>query len=74
MASFKLTRYLLLESYDEGVIDDDEFLLLYNQNRSKNPEFPYKHIGKFDLKDMDDFKCMAEFRCRKSDIEMLGEL
>lgn len=23
---------------------------------------------------MDDFECMAEFRCRKSDIEMLGEL
>ena len=74
MASFKLTRDLLLESYDEGVIDDDEFLLLYDQNRSKNPEFPYKHIGEFDLEDMDDFECMAEFRCRKSDIEMLGEL
>ena len=73
-ASFKLTRDLLLESYDEGVIDDDEFLLLYDQNRSKNPEFPYKHIGEFDLKDMDDLECMAEFRCRKSDIEMLGEL
>ena len=63
-----------MESYDEGVIDDDEFLLLYDQNRSKNPEFPYKHIGEFDLKDMDNFECMAEFRCQKSDIEMLGEL
>ena len=40
----------------------------------KNPEFRYKHIGKFDLEDMDDFECMVEFRCRKSDIEMLGEL
>lgn len=74
MASLKLNRGLLLESYDEGVIDDDEFLLLYDQNRSKNPEFPYKHIGEFDLEYMDDFECMAEFRCRKSDIEMLGEL
>ena len=74
MASFKLTRDLLLESYDEGVIDDDEFLLYYDQHRSKNPEFPYKHIGEFDFEDMDDFECMAGFRCRKSDIEMLGEL
>ena len=66
MASFKLTRNPLLENYDEGVIDDDEFLLLYDQNRSKNPEFPYKHIGEFDLEDMDDFEFIAEFRCEKA--------
>jgi hypothetical protein len=45
MASFKHTRWLLLESFDEGVIDEDEFLLLYEQYFSKNQEFSYKHVG-----------------------------
>jgi hypothetical protein len=73
LASFKHTRGLLLESFDEGVIDEDEFLLLYEQYFSKNPEFSYKHVGEFNFNEMDDFECMDEFRCRKSDIEMLGE-
>jgi hypothetical protein len=74
MASFKITRGILLESYDEGVIDEDKFLLLFDLHRSTNPEFPYKHIAEFNLEDMDEFECMAEFRCQKSDIETLGEL
>ena len=56
------------------MIDEDEFLLLFDLHRSKNPEFPYKHIAEFNLEDMDEFECMAEFRCQKSDIETLGEL
>ena len=37
-----------------GVIDDEELCLLYDTNRSKNPEFPYEEYGKFDIEDMDD--------------------
>ena len=39
MASFKETRNLLLESYIDGVIDEDEFLLMYDANTSKNSMF-----------------------------------
>ena len=42
MASFERTREVLVESFDEGVIDEDEFLLLNELHFSKNPEFPYK--------------------------------
>ena len=34
MASFRLARDLLLESFDDGEISEDEFLLLYDLNKS----------------------------------------
>ena len=45
MSTFKDARTLLLESYLDGVIDDDdEFILLYDETFSKDPEFPYEFI------------------------------
>ena len=41
MASSKKIRNVLLECLDDDVIDEEEFVLLYDQNRSKNPEFPH---------------------------------
>ena len=43
MSTLKDARALLLESYLDAVnvIDDDEFILLYDETFSKNPEFPY---------------------------------
>jgi hypothetical protein len=37
MASFAKARDELLVAYDEGTIDDEEFVLLWEQNVSKNP-------------------------------------
>ena len=46
---------MLKELDAEDVEDDDEeFCLLYDVNRSKNPEFPYEEYGKFDLEEMDN--------------------
>ena len=42
MATFRKVRELLLLSYDDGDILEDEFLLLYDANNSKNPDFPYQ--------------------------------
>lgn len=68
-------RNLLLESFDDGDISEDEFVLLYDANTSKNPDFPYDCYGKFDLDEMDDSECLAEFRFHKSDIpELLDAL
>ena len=47
MASFAKARDELLVAYDEGTIDDEEFALLWEQNVSKNPSFPY--IGKIKI-------------------------
>ena len=73
MTFFKNARDLLLESYDEGAINEDEFLLLYETNYSKNPEFPYKHL-KFNLEELTKAECFAEFRCRKTNVKMIGDM
>lgn len=74
MTSFKDARSLIIQSYDDELIDDDEFLLLYNAYISKNPEFPYDENRKFDLDEMDEFECKAEFRFEKTDIPLLAEV
>ena len=43
MSTFRKVRQLLLTSFDDGDISEDEFLLLYDVNRSKNPDFPYQN-------------------------------
>ena len=73
MASFREIRRIILQSFDDGDISEDEFLLLYDVNTFKNPDFPYKSYGKFDLNDMDDNECLSEFRFRKSDLPVLFE-
>ena len=52
-------RELLLLSYDEKMIDETEFLLLYNINRSRNPDFPYWKYNQFNLDSLNDDQCMA---------------
>ena len=42
MLTFKDARTLLLESYLDGVIGDDEFILIYDETFSKSLEFPYE--------------------------------
>ena len=47
MATFRKVCELLLTSFDDGNISEDEFLLLY-VNRSKNPDFPYQNYEHFE--------------------------
>ena len=68
MASFREIRSILLQSFDDGYILEDEFLILYDVNTSKNPDFPNENYGKFDLNDVDDSACLSEFRFRKGDL------
>ena len=73
MASFRDIRNLLNESFDDDDISENEFLLLYDANTSKNPDFPYDCYGSFDLDEMDDSECLAEFRFHKNDVPVLLE-
>ena len=73
MASFKKIRNVLLECLDDDVIDEEEFVLLYDLNRSKNPEFPHDNYERFDLESMDPAECKAKFRFKKADLESLPE-
>ena len=74
MASFKKTRELLVESFVDGEINEDEFVLLYNANTSKNPIFPYENYEKFDFDSLDPAECKAEFRFEKRDLPQLAEV
>ena len=62
MASFRDARLMLLDIYDDGLIDEEELLVLYDLNTSKNPVFPYESYERFELTDMDEAECKAEFR------------
>ena len=54
MATFRKVRELLLTRFDDGDISEYEFLLFYDVNRSKNPDFPHQNYGHFDLKRLDE--------------------
>ena len=73
MASFRDIRNLLVESFDDDDISEDEFLLLYDANTAKNPDFPYDCYGSFDLNEMGDSKSLTEFRFHKNDVPILLE-
>ena len=59
MATFRKVRELLLTSFDDGDISEDEFLLLYDVNRSKNPDFSYQNFEHFDLERLDESESKA---------------
>ena len=65
---FRRNRFHLLEAYSENLIDDEEFLLLYDLNKSKSLDFPYWQYEHFDLDMLTDDECQAEFRFLKNDI------
>ena len=73
MVTFRKVRQLLLLRFDDVDISEDEFLLLYDANNSKNPDFPYQNYEHFDLEELDESECLAEFRFRKRDIPLLAE-
>ena len=39
--SFRENRISLRLPHPEGIIDDEEFIVLYDMNTSKNPDLPY---------------------------------
>ena len=51
MFSFRDARLVLLLALDSGHITDDEFIALYEDNTSKNPDFPYQEYDQFNLED-----------------------
>ena len=68
-------RDLLLLSYESGHINDEEFLLLWEEFLSKKtPEFPCEQYPRFNLDDMNEAECLAELRFAKHDIPRLAEV
>ena len=74
LSTFKEARKQLIDSYLNDIIDDEEFVLLYDAHFSKNPEFPYKEYERFAMGDIDNVEFEAKFRVRKEDIPTLAEV
>ena len=76
MPNLRETRISLLYAYDLSIINDEEFVLLYDINTAKSPDFPYLNYEAFELDNMSDDECQAEFRFYKNDVcdlmEVLG--
>ena len=72
--SFREAREMLLLAYDSKIISDEEFLVLWEICRSKNPDFPYSSYARFDLENVDESECLAEFRVQKQDIPVLANV
>ena len=73
MSSLREAREALILSYEMNLITDKDFLLLYEQNTSSNPDFPYWNYEIFDLDRLTDDECKASFRFLKNDLYMLAE-
>ena len=68
MSSFKEAREMLLLNHDMKVINDEELLLLLDDNTSRNPEFNYQNYQRFNLDEIPEPECKAEFRFNKNDM------
>ena len=72
--AFKDLRNSLIISYDDGFTDDEDFVLLYDLYSSKDLEFPFDVYAPFDLDELNEAECVAEFRFRKRDVRALAEV
>ena len=70
MVTLRDARDLLLFAYDDNLIDDVEFQLLYDINYSRN-DYPYWNYESFELENLTDAETSTEFRFLKNDIYRL---
>ena len=62
MASLRETRELLCTSHAMGFITDAELLLLYEERKSGNLDFPYQEYGTFFLPAKNGAESTADLR------------
>ena len=74
MVSFHKLQELFLFSHAQGILDDEELLLLYEEYLAKNPDFSYENFERFSLDDINDAECLGEFRFRKPDLPLLAKV
>ena len=65
---------MLLIIHFQGVINDEEFLLLYDLNKSTNLDLPYEYYDSFEFYLLENDECLLEYRFRKQDIPLLADV
>ena len=71
MPKWRTVQDHLLYARSESLIDDEEFILLFDLNTAKSPDLPYWKYNEFDLGKLSDDECIAEFRFLKNHIYTL---
>ena len=71
--SFEEARNSLVISFAEGLISEEEFLILYQEYESVNPLYPYWEFEPFCLDSLDSSECKSEFRLEKDDIPIVAD-
>ena len=67
-------RDTILLAHASRLINTEEFVLLYDLHKPKNPDLPYTNYECFDLDKMTDDECKTEFRFYQNDIYNLAEV
>ena len=73
MASFKKVQEMLCLCLVEEIIDEEEFVLLYDTYRPRNLPFPHSAYEKFSLANKDPAECKADFWVEKRNIPWLAD-
>ena len=68
---FHELREALVCAFSDGVISEEEFLILYEEYESTNLYFPHWEYEPFSLDIFDSSEARAEFRVDKEDIPLL---
>lgn len=71
MPNFRENRMALLFAHQQNLINNEEFLLLYDVNTSTSPTYPYWAYDNFELDALSDDECKSEFRFYRNDIYLL---
>ena len=71
-------EFCLLLAHYEGLIVmllyDEEVMLLYDVNSSKNLSLPFWKYDRFSLDNMENDECISEFRFEKEDLFLLHDV
>ena len=67
-------RDILLFSHNDNLISEEEFLLLFDLNKSRNLKLPYWSYDQFDLDHLTDDECTSDFRFYGRDVYLFVEV
>ena len=70
MASFKKVHEMLCLCLIEEIIDQEEFVLLYEAYKPRNLSYPLSAYEKFSLANKDSAECNSDFRVEKRVIQI----
>ena len=74
MASLRKVQEILCLCLIEEIIDEEEFVLLYEAYKPSNLPFPHSANEKFSLVNKDPAEGKADFRVEKRDIPLLFDV